>query len=183
MGFTEDASVSVPRKVRHNLNMVWIADNTTLEILWNRCQDLFYDREGTHFQRRQPVGLNGRFRTYKYTEDDYFKLHSDGSWAGSRVVNGTFVGDAFGDRWSQYSFLIGLSDEYEGGETEFLVKQLDPTKCAFNRDEATNVPVKTPMGGVLVFPHGDHPLHCLHSSTPIRSGIKYIIRADVLFEL
>jgi hypothetical protein len=45
------------------------------------------------------------------------------------------------------------------------------------------VDVRTPAGSVLCFPHGMHPLHCIHSSEPIFSGVKYIIRTDVLFEL
>jgi hypothetical protein len=184
LGFTEDAAVSVPRSVRHNWNLVCIADDTTLEILWNRCQDLFYDRANGHFQGRQPLGLNGRFRSYKYSEEDHFKLHSDGSWAGTRVVNGTMINDSYnGDRLSLYSFLIFLSDDYHGGETEFWVQNLDPSRPAHHADEATTVAIRTPIGGVLAFPHGEHPLHCLHASSPIINGTKYIIRADVLFDI
>jgi hypothetical protein len=45
------------------------------------------------------------------------------------------------------------------------------------------VDIRTPLGAALCFPHGMHPLHCLHSSQAIQSGVKYIIRSDVLFEL
>lgn len=183
LGYTEDAAVSLPRSVRHNWNLVWIADDTTQEILWNRCKHLIYDKTGTHFQNKQPLGLNGRFRSYKYSPNDFFKLHSDGSWVGTRVLNGTVVPDAYGDRRSMYTFLIFLNDDYEGGETEFWVNDSDPSKPAYNSNEARMVPVRTPTGGVLAFPHGDHPLHCLHASSPIRQGTKYIIRTDVLFEL
>ena len=34
------------------------------------------------------------------------------------------VRDAYGDRWSQLTFLIYLDDDYEGGETSFLVDEL-----------------------------------------------------------
>ena len=34
----------------------------------------------------QAVGLNARFRCYKYQGGDYFKFHTDGSWPGSLAV-------------------------------------------------------------------------------------------------
>ena len=34
------------------------------------------------------------------------------------------VRDAYGDRWSQLTFLIYLDDDYEGGETSFLTLTL-----------------------------------------------------------
>ena len=56
-------------------------------------------------------------------------------------------------------------------------------KDAYKKAEKELVNIRTPKGGVLCFPHGLHPLHCLHSSNTITSGIKYIIRTDVLFEV
>ncbi|CAA0096292.1 Uncharacterised protein [BD1-7 clade bacterium] len=43
------------------------------------------------------------------------------------------------------------------------------------------IALRTTAGGVLCFPHGYHPLHCVHSSLPITKGTKYIIRTDMLF--
>ena len=70
----------------------------------------------------RPVGLNQRWRLYKYGPDDIFRLHTDGSWPGSKAdpTSGSVVRDAYGDRWSQLTFLIYLDDDYEGGETSFL---------------------------------------------------------------
>ncbi|MCZ6471658.1 MAG: oxidoreductase, partial [Gammaproteobacteria bacterium] len=104
-----------------------------------------------------------------------FSPHTDGSWPGSKVIDRQLIANAFSDRWSQLTFLLFLSDEYEGGRTQFYLR-------SNNHDEATVVNVQTPVGGVLCFPHGMHPLHCLHSSEAIVSGSKYIIRSDVLFE-
>lgn len=59
----------------------------------------------------------------------------------------------------------------------------DPRKPAMVGDKINNVDIRTPAGSVLCFPHGMHPLHCIHSSMPITEGVKYIIRTDVLFEL
>ena len=182
LGFTEDAAVSLPREVRHNQNLNLIADTETLDLIWNRCCDHFFDKHD-HFGGNKPLGLNGRFRFYRYDEGDYFKMHTDGSWPGSQVIDGELVDDAFGDRWSMYTFLILLSDDFIGGNTQFTVSSDDPAQPARHHSRADIVSVRTPSGSVLCFPHGTHPLHCLHGSAPILSGTKYIIRTDVLFEL
>jgi hypothetical protein len=182
LGFTEDAAVSLPREVRHNSNLNLIADTETLELVWNRCKNHFLDKYN-HFAGKKPLGLNGRFRFYRYDEGDYFKMHIDGSWPGSQVVDGELVDDSFGDRWSMYTFLILLSDDFIGGETQFMVNRDDQTKPARHQDSANIESVRTPSGSVLCFPHGTHPFHCLHGSAQILSGTKYIVRTDVLFEL
>ena len=182
LGFTEDAAVSLPREIRHNSNLNFIADTETLEQIWQRCRDHFNDQYG-HFGNKQPLGINGRFRFYRYEQGDYFKMHIDGSWPGSQVVDNQLVDDAFGDRWSMYTFLILLTDDFVGGETQFMVNRDDPTRPARQHEGANIESVRTPSGSVLCFPHGTHPFHCLHGSAPILSGVKHIIRTDVLFEL
>ena len=182
LGYTDDAAVSLPRSVRHNNNLTWVADDTTLDFIWLRCKDMFIDKHN-HFDGKQALGLNGRFRFYKYQQGDFFSIHTDGSWPGSRIVDGKLVANAYDDRWSMYTFLIFLSDEYEGGHTQFLVNKDNPERPGKNGDNINQVNVRTPAGSVLCFPHGTHPLHCLHGSEKITSGIKYIIRSDVLFEL
>lgn len=67
LGFTEDAAVSLPREIRHNRNLNLIADPKTLEIIWNRCKDHFVDKYD-HFAGVKPLGINGRFRFYRYDE-------------------------------------------------------------------------------------------------------------------
>jgi len=181
LGYTHDASVSLPRSVRRNESMVWIADDTTHDIIWERCRALMYDKSGI-FGGKKPLGLNKRFRFYKYGEGDFFRPHTDGSWPGSRVVGKRLVANAYPDRYSQMTFLILLSDGFEGGETAFYVDRNDPSIPASRKEDVALIQVRTPAGGVLCFPHGSHPLHCLHSSEPVRSGVKYIIRTDVLFE-
>ena len=177
LGYLEDAAVSLPRSVRHNDNVVWVADATTESILWRRVAHLA-GRELDIFDGKRPLGLNARFRFYRYGEGDYFKPHTDGSWPGSRVVDGELVANAWPDRYSLMTFLVLLNDDFEGGATRFLVP-------AEGRGDSRwrEVDIRTPAGGVLCFPHGMHPLHCVHSSEPVTGGTKYIIRTDMLFEL
>ena len=173
LGYLEDAAVSLPRSVRHNDNITWVVDDLTHDIIWNRCKDFMSDNKEI-FYGKKTLGINKRFRFYKYSKGDFFKLHTDGSWPGSRVVNKELITDFYKDRYSQMTFLILLSEDFQGGETQFIVNK---------KAEKELVNIRTPKGGVLCFPHGLHPLHCLHSSNTITSGIKYIIRTDVLFEV
>jgi predicted 2-oxoglutarate/Fe(II)-dependent dioxygenase YbiX len=172
LGYLEDAAVSLPRTIRHNLSATWVADDTTCELLWQRCR-VQIDRS-ENFGGKRAVGLNARFRFYRYDKGDYFGAHTDGSWPGSRVIDGKLFDNAWNDRWSQLSFLLFLSEDFTGGATRFYVDPDNSANC---------VDVRTPLGGVLCFPHGEHPLHCVHASEPISGGVKYIIRSDVLFEL
>jgi hypothetical protein len=182
MGFTEDAAVSLGRNIRHNMNLNWVVDSVTERLIWSRAAPLFSD-DTTRFMAKEPLGLNQRFRFYRYEKGDFFSTHTDGAWPGSRIVNGQIVPDAFGDRYSQYTFLILLNGDFSGGETQFLVDKNDPAKPARNPKDANVVGVRTPAGGALCFPHGMHPLQYLHSSQTIAEGVKYIIRTDVLFSL
>jgi len=182
LGYLEDAAVSLPRSVRHNHNITWIADDETNGVIWNRCQPLMRDLAAL-FSGKQALGLNSRFRFYRYNQGDFFSAHTDGSWPGTRVINGKLIDNAYLDRWSQLSFLLFLSDGYEGGATRFHLKHGNTAQVVSSADEESFVDIRTPIGGVLCFPHGTHPRHCLHSSERITSGRKYIIRSDVLFEL
>ena len=181
-GYLEDAAVSLPRSIRHNDSLTWVIDDETNAVIWQRCQSLLQDNHD--FNAGKPaLGINSRFRFYRYDRGDYFAAHTDGSWPGSRIIDDKLVHNAYGDRWSQLSFLLFLSDDYTGGATQFYVSKSDSTRPARHLDNADIIEVRTPLGGALCFPHGMHPLHCMHSSQEITSGRKYIIRSDILFEL
>lgn len=182
LGYLEDAAVSLSRDVRHNDNITWIVDEETDRIIWERCKGLVTDNFDI-FNGKKPLGINARFRFYRYKQDDFFSTHTDGSWPGSRVINRQLIGNAYPDRWSRMTMLIFLSDNYEGGRTQFLVNKDSPSLPLRHHNQAQLVNVRTAAGGLLFFPHGNHLLHCLHSSEMIASGVKYIIRTDVLFEI
>lgn len=177
LGFHQDAPVSLPYHIRHNDNLNWIVSEKIDDVLWQRTRDFIPETVGGQIA----TGINARFRFYRYSEGDFFKPHTDGSWPGSRVIDGKLVNDAYPGWFSQYTYLILLSDEYEGGHTQFFVGQTNPFQPVGSFDEVEVVNVRTPKGGVLCFPHGLHPLHCSHGSEPISKGTKYIIRTDLLF--
>ncbi|MEM7564019.1 MAG: 2OG-Fe(II) oxygenase [Pseudomonadota bacterium] len=182
LGYLEDAAVSLPRSVRHNDNATWIADDLTHDLIWSRCRGLF-SPQPTMQGNKAALGLNARFRFYRYASGDYFAPHTDGSWPGSRLVNGELITNAFDDRWSLMTMLLFLSEDFDGGATRFLVSRSNPGQPARQDNDIAEVDIRTPRGGALCFPHGTHPQHCLHASEPITRGVKYIIRSDVLFEL
>jgi predicted 2-oxoglutarate/Fe(II)-dependent dioxygenase YbiX len=169
LNYLEDAAVSLPRRIRHNNNVTWVADDDTIEILWNRCKPAIVGFE-SFITQEKALGLNGRFRCYRYEAGDFFAPHTDGSWPGSRVINGELIANAYPDRWSIMSIIIFLSDHYQGGATEFEVGD-------------QKIAVKTPAGSALCFPHGTHPMHYVHASQTIKEGTKYIIRSDILFSM
>jgi hypothetical protein len=99
------------------------------------------------------------------------------------VCSSDLIDNAYHDRWSQLSFLLFLSADYTGGATQFYVSKTDPARPALDPGNADIISVRTPLGAALCFPHGMHPLHCVHSSQEIAAGTKYIIRSDILFAL
>ena len=177
-GFLGDAAVSLGRDIRHNDSFTWVVDDATCERIWQRCAESIGPLDG-----HAALGINARFRFYRYRAGDYFGPHTDGSWPGSRVVDGELVANAWPDRWSQLTLLLFLSEGYVGGATRFHVGATAPGRPAGHGEAGTTVDLRTPLGAALCFPHGSHPQHCVHSSEPIVSGTKYIIRSDVLFAL
>ena len=182
LGYLPDAAVSLPRKIRHNDNVTWVVDELTERRIWGRCGFAFQNLDIPNIDK-PAQGLNRRFRFYKYAPGDFFAPHTDGAWFGSAVSGDQLIGDAFGDRYSQFSFVLFLSDGFAGGRTEFYLNPADPYEPLMDLADADIVPVATPLGSAICFPHGGHPWHRIHSSEEITEGTKYIIRSDVLFSL
>ncbi|NKB39391.1 MAG: oxidoreductase [Gammaproteobacteria bacterium] len=177
LGFHKDSPVSLPHSVRHNENLNWVVSEKIDNVIWQRSKNYVSEE----FEGQTAKGINARFRFYRYGVGDFFKPHTDGSWPGSRVINGKLIVNAYPLLFSQFSYLLFLNDDYTGGRTQFLVSKAQPDKPATSPTDTVIVNVETPKGAALCFPHGMHPLHCVHSGESILSGTKYIIRTDILF--
>jgi prolyl 4-hydroxylase len=122
----EDAKINIGhgkqamnKAVRNNERII-LDDEELAEHLWKELQP--YAPAETEFG--VAVGLNERFRLYKYVPGMRFKGHQDGSFL--RNIN----------EWSSFTFMIYLNVVKKGGETNF--------------DKCTIVP-KT--GEALIFAH------------------------------
>lgn len=111
----EEAKVSLGRKqvmikrIRNNERLIY--DNKELAVeLWDRIKD-FVPAE-THLGRA--IGLNERFRFYKYRPGQEFKPHQDGSYI--RNLH----------EWSSYTFMVYLNEDMTGGATQFNSQLIQP---------------------------------------------------------
>jgi prolyl 4-hydroxylase len=96
------------------------------------------------------VGINERLRCYEYLPGHRFAPHSDGACFRNE-----------GER-SWYTYIIYLNEEFEGGETVFLVEP--------------EVRIKPRTGAGLFF---QHPI--IHEGAVVTSGIKYAVRTDLMY--
>lgn len=93
-------------------------------------------------------GLNSRFRFYKYSVGQRFKQHQDGSYIKS--IN----------EWSEFTFMVYLNDDFQGGETKFIRSIVRPKR-----------------GCLLLFKH-----ELIHEGCPVLEGVKYVLRTDVMYK-
>ncbi|TWT62808.1 prolyl hydroxylase family protein [Rubinisphaera italica] len=134
------------RKDVRNNSRILHTDEELAARLYERAKPLLVP---TWFNR-EIIGLNERFRFYRYEFGQRFAPHYDG-----RYDRGN------GER-SEFSFLIYLNDDYEGGLTRFF------------EPERHSVWPKT--GTALVFYHRQ-----LHEGAMLESGVKYVLRTDVMY--
>lgn len=161
-----------PRKGEAYLNRdsSRFVDARLTEQIWARVRPYVPQLDG-----RVPLGLRGdgergcvnELRFYRYTKGQSFGLHVDQSWRGPEPGVQT-----------EFTLLIYLNSTGEptsghdqplvGGETVFM---------ASAKRELARV---TPRAGVaLLHAHGRRCL--MHESTEVQRGIKFVLRADVMF--
>lgn len=100
------------------------------------------------------VGVNERFRCYRYQPGMRFARHRDGAFMRSA------------SEISCYSFLIYLNESFEGGETTFFSDYFsDPIGA-----------IKPKTGHGLLFQH-----RLLHEGSIVNSGTKYVFRSDLMY--
>ena len=135
-------------EVRNNSRVI-LDDAQFAETMWQRVK-AFVPSPLFH---REAIGLNERWRFYRYEAGQTFKMHQDGS-----------VKRDNGEK-SQVTFMIYLNEGAEGGETRFQL---------LNSPEIITVVPRTGMA--LLF------LHTIrHEVAPVLSGRKYVLRSDVMY--
>jgi len=186
-------------------NVYWVVDQKFHDDLWERVKAFVPDRVGGKKVR----GINRRFRVYRYVPGAEYRCHIDGAWppsglsAPSPTEKETYIYDsspASARQSSLFTFLIYLNSSTEsvlptipitdstlahlpgpnsrtftGGETTFfLPSAIEGVMNAY--------PVRPLMGSVAMFPHGEAKGALLHEGTGVRSGAKYIMRTDVVYD-
>ena len=106
------------------------------------------------------IGLNERFRFYRYDPGQTFRPHIDGHFARN-------------DERSQFTFMVYLNGGCVDGDTVIYFQDDALTKPG---DWALRV---TPEPGkALVFYH-----YLLHEGAPVTAGRKYVLRTDVMYRV
>ena len=159
-----DAPITTPigpvmdRSVRNNTRVMIDDDDEAIE-LWYKVRHALPARWVSADARRYgapgehvAIGLNERLRIYQYTPGQYFAPHRDGCFRRTR------------SEFSMLTALFFLNDGFEGGETNMLEPE-----CAMS--------VTPEQGSALFF---FHPM--FHEGATLRSGTKYILRSDVMYQ-
>lgn len=98
---------------------------------------------------RRLVGVNERFRCYRYEPGQRFAPHYDGAFQRTPSER------------SELTFMVYLNDDFTGGKTTF---------------HDFDVSVTPRAGRALLFQHCT-----LHEGCTVTSGVKYVLRSDVMY--
>ena len=99
------------------------------------------------------LGLNERFRFYRYDPGQYFRWHFDGCFRRSDREE------------SMLTLMVYLNGNFVGGTTDFD-----------NRALSEPLSIEPFAGRALIFTHAQ-----LHQGAPLRRGRKYVLRTDVMY--
>lgn len=140
--------------IRNN-DRAMVDDDALASVLWERIKAFAPDE----IDGFPAVGLNPRFRFYRYEPGQRFKRHLDG-----RVYLPT--GEV-----SRVTLLYYLNDACEGGETVF-------SDWGFSKGKSIRPEIRvTPAAGTaLFFTH-----EIWHEGASVTAGRKYVLRTDVLY--
>ena len=149
---TTERGTSVAQEIRNNDRVIF-DDPELANALWRQADPLF----SSSFKGHRAVGLNERFRVYRYGTDQFFDWHQDGEFQAST-----------GHR-SMFTMMIYLIEGYEGGGTSFA--------DVFSPHVFNDFTIAPNTAKALFF---NHPLS--HRGDPVISGEKSVLRTDVMFE-
>jgi len=132
-------------------------DPEVAKIVWEAVKDMVPKKleDG-----RELKGIRSKMNFYKYSEGEFFNTHVDG---GYRYRD---TGES-----SEYTFIVYLNDDFEGGSTRFC--DIDYWETAPKGVRQVNAK----QGNVLIF----RQPNMKHCGTSIKSGTKYIIQGMVMY--
>ncbi len=136
-------------EVRNNDRVIW-DDEALSSRLWLRLRPL----ASSSVEGCAVLGLNERWRFYRYDVGQTFAAHYDGAFI---RANGEH---------SQVTFMIYLNDGFGGGATKFDLR--------YPHGEMS---IEPRAGMALLFLH-----HLRHEGAPVERGRKYVLRTDVMYE-
>jgi predicted 2-oxoglutarate/Fe(II)-dependent dioxygenase YbiX len=140
--------------IRNN-DRVTLDDPALAEALWLRlCVAVPHLPDLQH-----AIGLNPRFRFYRYDTAQRFKPHRDGT---VRLPDGIA---------SRLTVLFYLNDDFVGGETVLMPEGPRPEQAG------SRIAIRPTLGGVLLFSHSTW-----HEGQAVTEGRKYVLRSDVLYQ-
>lgn len=114
-----------------------------------------------HSGSKLPKGLNSNIRVYRYRRGHSFGAHYDES-----------VQDTTTGLWTDWTLLIYLNEDMEGGETVFY------KESTYKNRKPDPIVVQPKKGMALLHRHGTHCM--LHEAMEVVKGSKWVLRSDVL---
>lgn len=157
-----DDTYRVNLAVRNNLRVVLDAPRLAAA-LWERARG----RVDARHEGAPLVGMNSRFRVYRYEQGMRFSPHVD-------VRTPLPTGE------TRASLVIYLNDEFAGGSTRFFELKDRSSRRGEGRgrkfDNRVRFALRPATGGAVVF---DHLL--LHEGAEVEAGVKYAVRSDLIY--
>ncbi|WP_052248926.1 2OG-Fe(II) oxygenase [Leisingera sp. ANG-Vp] len=157
VGF-EKATISTERGIEavpeiRNNDRVIFDDPGLADSMWCKIKPSF----SAPFKDSVAVRLNERFRLYRYHPGQFFDWHQDGEYCSA---DGAV---------SRFTMMVYLNEGFEGGGTSFA--------DVFSPFRFSDFTIRPATGKALFFHH-----QLSHRGDPVRSGVKYVLRTDVMFE-
>jgi len=126
-------------------------------IIWEAVKNLVPQKLN---DGRELRGIRSKMNFYKYSEGEFFNTHVDGGYRYRET------GES-----SEYTFIVYLNDDFEGGSTRF---------CDVNDWETSPKGIRqinAKQGNVLIF----RQPNMKHCGTTITKGTKYIIQGMIMY--
>ncbi|PPQ65025.1 hypothetical protein CVT24_008173 [Panaeolus cyanescens] len=185
-------------------NFVWLADEVFERGLFDRIKELLPQE----VNGGRVMGINKRFRLYRYRKGSVYRPHIDGAWPASSISETTpptYVYDSDPKLYSRLTLLLYLNSGTPPPSSEPSSTNADsdfqpipdpssPLPTFTSGNTTYFLPSSTPgvlharpilpvSGACAVFPHGAARGSLLHEGSGVGVGAKYVVRTEVLYEV